>query len=61
MPNFECSNVLDIVCLDICVVGGATPSELQQLTQPVVDSEICNQQQEYMGKITDNMICAGYM
>jgi len=40
---------------------GETPSRLQQLNLPVVDNDVCAAQEYYTDRITDNMICAGYM
>lgn len=39
---------------------GEDPEALQQVMIPILAEDTCNQDDWYEGKITDNMLCAGY-
>ncbi len=40
--------------------GGSTPSKLRQVSVPIVTNTTCNSSIAYNGRITANMLCAGY-
>ncbi|KAK5864273.1 hypothetical protein PBY51_001227 [Eleginops maclovinus] len=40
--------------------GGQIPSTLRTATLPIVSSETCNSSESFAGRITENMICAGF-
>ena len=39
---------------------GSAPKTLQQVMVPILSDETCNRDDWYGGRITDNMLCAGY-
>lgn len=39
--------------------GGSTSSTLQQVEVPVLSNTFCNWRTLYLGKITENQLCAG--
>lgn len=41
-------------------VGAGGPKKLQKVTVPYIKNDICNKDHMYRGRITDNMLCAGY-
>lgn len=41
-------------------VRGEAPDKLQQVMVPVMGEDTCNQESWYDGRITDDMLCAGY-
>ncbi|ODM93294.1 Trypsin-2 [Orchesella cincta] len=41
--------------------SGSTSNILRKVDVPVISNEVCNTQTKYKGKITDNMLCAGYV
>lgn len=40
--------------------AGNYPRQLYQVTLPIVPNEVCNQPASYNGRITPNMLCAGF-
>uniref|UniRef100_A0A4W3HM54 Si:dkey-33m11.7 n=1 Tax=Callorhinchus milii TaxID=7868 RepID=A0A4W3HM54_CALMI len=40
--------------------GGRLPAQLRAVRVPIVDTSWCNGSQSYSGKLTRNMICAGF-
>lgn len=40
-------------------MGGDISPNLQKVTVPVISNKQCNWRSLYLGKITDNMLCAG--
>lgn len=41
--------------------SGPTSNVLRKVEVPVIGNTECNTQTKYKGKITDNMLCAGYV
>ncbi|CAL8117608.1 unnamed protein product [Orchesella dallaii] len=41
--------------------SGSTSNILRKVDVPVISNTVCNTQTKYKGKITDNMLCAGYV
>ncbi|KAK2851851.1 hypothetical protein Q5P01_008127 [Channa striata] len=41
-------------------VGEQIPSTLRTVTVPIVSTEKCNSSESFNGRITENMLCAGY-
>ncbi|CAN9515653.1 unnamed protein product [Ophioblennius macclurei] len=42
------------------LVGGQIPSTLRTVKLPIVSTENCNSSQSFNGRITENMLCAGF-
>jgi trypsin len=59
-PSLESANtLLTVTGWGALSQGGATSNVLQKVVVPVVPDAVCNT--SYRGKITANMLCAGYM
>jgi hypothetical protein len=41
--------------------GGSLSNVLQKVNVPIIDNDVCNRDTQYTGKITENMMCAGYI
>ncbi|KAF7781496.1 hypothetical protein PRUB_b0733 [Pseudoalteromonas rubra] len=40
--------------------GGPSPDKLHEVDVPYISNEVCNDAQHYEGRISDNMLCAGF-
>jgi secreted trypsin-like serine protease len=71
-PSVRISSAYDVATLpnnNAIVMGWGTtslyksnyPSYLQQATVPIVEQSECNNTHSYNGKITNNMVCAGFI